>query len=204
MAQLFRPARIEYDIFIAHPDHAESSAGLVSGWTTAAVDAVAPSPLSGLKALREYTLCVVPRVQDFAYRVTMQRGRGQPSAPINDGYRRVRSMIRDKDGNALARVHAHGSILLPGELDSDLRRGIIGLVNFGLPMMMRAVDEGNYENALGSLVKARTLLGAALQAVLNLAVSAPEPPSREQLAHAMKVRPEELDDWFNGQTTAPS
>jgi hypothetical protein len=203
MAQLFRPARIEYDIFITDPRHAEST-DPESGWTTAAVDAVAPSPLSGLKALREYTLCVVPRLQDFAYHVTMRRGRYQPSEVAGDGYRRVRSMIRDKDGNALAKVHAHGSILLPGELDTDLRRGIIGLVNFGLPMMLRAVDEGDYANALGSLVKARSLLGATLQAVLSLAVSAPEPPSREQLARALKVRPEDLDFWFKGQATLPS
>lgn len=195
MARLFRPERIEYDILTAHP-----GSGSAPYWATAAVDAVEPRPLSGLGLLKDYALTVVPRLQDFAVHVA-PAGRSQSPTALYDAYQRVRSMIRDKDGNALARVHANGWVLVPGELDPDLKRGIIGLVNFGLPMILRSVDQGAYENALGSLVKARTVVSAALQAVLDIAVSAPEPPSRDKLAAALRVMPEDLDSWYAGQVS---
>jgi hypothetical protein len=109
-------------------------------------------------------------------------------------------MIRDKSGLALAEVHADGRALLPGELDADLRGRINGLVNVGLPMVTRAVDQGAYENALESLMKARGVLNAMLQAVLNMAVSGPEPVSRERLAAALRVQPGDLDSWYAGRT----
>lgn len=193
MARLFRPERIEYDILTAHP-----GSGSAQYWATAAVDAVDPHPLSGLGLLKDYALTVVPRLQDFAVHVA-PAGRSQSPTVLHDAYQRVRSMIRDKDGNALARVHANGWVLVPGELDPDLNRGLIGLVNFGLPMILRSVDQGAYENALGSLVKARTVVSAALQAVLDIAVSAPEPLSRDELAAALRVTPEDLDSWYAGQ-----
>jgi hypothetical protein len=112
MARLFRPERIEHDILTVHP-----SSGSAPYWATAAVVAVEPDPLSGY--------------------MSAPAGRSQSPAVLYDAYQRVRSMIRDKDGNALARVHASGWVLVPGELDPDLNRGIIGLVNFGLPMILR-------------------------------------------------------------------
>ncbi|MEY9929618.1 hypothetical protein ABH926_004258 [Catenulispora sp. GP43] len=205
MARLFRPARIEYDILTARPDSAEAAeaADAAQCWTTAAVDAVTPHPLSGLDLLREYALGVVPRLQDFAVHI-WPVGQGQSPALhqspalLYDAYLRVRSMIRDKDGNALAKVHATGWVLLPGEFEPEINRGIIGLVNFGLPMILRSVDRGEYETALASLMKARSTVNAALQAVLNIAVSAPEPPSRDKLAAALHVAPADLDNWYNG------
>jgi hypothetical protein len=197
MARLFRPERIEYDILTAHPDSTKTTDSAPC-WVTAAIDAVAPHPLSGLDILREYALAVVPRLQDFAVHVA-PHGRNQPPAMLYDTYRRVRSMIRDKDGNALAKVHADGWVLLPGELHPELRSGVIGLVNFGLPIILRSVDQGAYENALGSLVKARNVVSATLQAVLNMAVSAPEPPSRDKLAAALRIEPADLDSWYTGR-----
>ena len=200
MARLFRPERIEYDILTALPVNTDTSGTTTytTYWATAAVDAVAPNPLSGLDLLRDYALTVVPRLQDFAVHVAPSSPGRSPSL-IYDAYRRVRSMIRDKDGNAIARVHADGWVLLPGELDPDLNRGIIGLVNFGLPMILRSVDQGTYADALSSLIKARSVVSSALQAVLNIAVSSPEPPSRERLAAALQVKPADLDSWYAGQ-----
>ena len=197
MARLFRPARIEYDILTAHPHSAEAT-DASPYWTTAAVDAVAPNPLSGLDLLREYALGVVPRLQDFAEHFSPV-GQSRSPALLYDAYLRVRSMIRDKDGNALAEVRATGWVLLPGEFEPEVSRGIIGLVNFGLPMILRSVDRGEYETALASLMKARSIINTALQEVLNIAVSAPEPPSRDKLAAALHVAPADLDDWYNGR-----
>jgi hypothetical protein len=156
--------------------------------------------LSGLDLLREYALGVVPRLQDFAVQIS-PAGRSQSPALLYDAYLRVRSMIRDKDGNALAKVHATGWVLLPGEFEPEVSRGIIGLVNYGLPMILRSVDRGEFETALASLVKARSIVNTALQSVLNIAVSAPEPPSRTELAAALQVAPADLDYWYNGRHT---
>jgi hypothetical protein len=200
MARQFRPERVEYDVLTAHPDPAEAAAG-VTQWATAAVDVVDPAPLNGTDALRDYVLGVVPRLRDFAEHVTAPRGEA-PSPSLRYGaYLSVRAMVRDKSGLALAEVHADGRVLLPGELDADLRGRVNGLVNVGLPMVTRAVDQGAYESALESLVKARSVVNAMLQAVLNMAVSGPEPVSRERLAAALRVQPADLDGWYAGRTS---
>lgn len=200
MARQFRPERVEYDVLTAHPDPAAAAAGSTR-WATAAVDAVTPEPLPGLTALKNYALAIVPRLRDFAEHIAAPRG-DVPSPALRYGaYQSVRAMIRDKDGHALADVHADGRVLLPGELDADLRGKLNGLVNVGLPMVTRAVDQGSYESALESLVKARATLNAMLQAVLNMAVSGPEPLSREQLAAALRVQPADLDGWYAGRTS---
>jgi hypothetical protein len=199
MARQFRPERVEYDVLTAHPDPGEAAGG-VTQWTTAAVDAVDPVPLNGMDALKDYVLAVVPRLRDFAEHVTAPQGESPSPAQRYGAYHSVRAMIRDKSGLALAEVHADGRALLPGELDADLRGRVNGLVNVGLPMVTRAVDQGAYESALESLVKARGVLNAMLQAVLNMAVSGPEPLSRETLAAALRVQPADLDSWYAGRT----
>jgi hypothetical protein len=199
MARQFRPERVEYDVLTAHPDADQAAAGATQ-WTTAAVDAVDPVPLTSMDALKDYVLAVVPRLRDFAEHVTAPRGESPSPAQRYGAYNSVRAMIRDKSGLALAEVHADGRALLPGELDAELRGRVNGLVNVGLPMMTRAVDQGAYENALESLVKARGVLNAMLQAVLNMAVSGPEPLSRERLAAALRVQPADLDSWYSGRT----
>src|SRR4051794_37810749 len=200
MVRQFRPERVEYDVLAAHPDPREAAAG-VTKWATAAVDAVTPEPLAGLPALRNYALAVVPRLRDFAEHVADPRGDANSPALRYGAYHSVRAVIRDSAGQALAEVHADGRALLPGELDADLRGRLNGLVNVGLPMVTRAVDQGSYENALESLVKARATLNAMLQAVLNMAISGPEPLSREQLAAALRVQPADLDGWYAGRTS---
>lgn len=199
MARQFRPERVEYDVLTAHPDPAEAASG-VTQWATAAVDAVDPGPLNGMDALKDYVLAMVPRLRDFAEHVTAPNGEAHAPAMRYGAYHSVRAMIRDNSGQALAEVHADGRALLPGELDADLRGRINGLVNVGLPMVTRAVDQGSYENALESLMKARGVLNAMLQAVLNMAVSGPEPVSRERLATALRVQPADLDSWYSGRT----
>ena len=200
MARQFRPERVEYDVLTAHPDPAEAVAGGTL-WATAAVDVVDPAPLNGMDALKEYALAMVPRLRDFAEHVTAPRGEAPSPALRYGAYHSVRAMIRDKSGAALAEVHADGRALLPGELDAELRGRINGLVNVGLPMVTRAVDQGSYEHALESLMKARGVLNAMLQAVLNMAVSGPEPLSRERLAAALQVQPADLDGWYAGRTS---
>lgn len=200
MARQFRPERVEYDVLTAHPDPAEAAAG-VTQWATAAVDAVDPAPLNGMEALKDYVLAMVPRLRDFAEHVATPKGEAYAPALRYGAYHSVRAMIRDKSGMALAEVHADGRALLPGELDAELRGRINGLVNVGLPMVTRAVDQGSYENALESLMKARGVLNAMLQAVLNMAVSGPEPLSRERLAAALRVQPSDLDSWYAGRTS---
>jgi hypothetical protein len=195
MARLFRPERVEYDMVTANPDPAQSE----GVWTTAAVDAVTPGALSGIEALYEYAVALTPRLRDFAEHITAPRGDATPTQRYN-AYQNVRAMIRDKDGLALAEIRADGRVLLPKELDVDLRSRLNGLVNVGLPMVSRSVDQGAYENALESLMKARSVVNATLQAVLTIAVSAPDPPPREKLAAALKITPQELDRWFAGRT----
>jgi hypothetical protein len=190
MARQFRPERVEYDMVTAQPG---------SAWTTAAVDAVTPDPLNGIEALHTYAIAVVPRLRDFAEHIVAPRGDATPEQRYA-AYQNVRAMVRTSGGVALAEVRADGRILLPGELDSELRGRLNGLVNVGLPMVTRAVDQGSYENALESLVKARGVLNAALQAVLNIAVAAPDPLPREKLAAALRITPAELDRWFAGRT----
>ncbi|NUR25662.1 MAG: hypothetical protein HOV83_07395 [Catenulispora sp.] len=200
MARQFRPERVEYDVLTAHHEPGEAAAGATK-WATAAVDAVAPEPLAGLPALRNYALAVVPRLRDFAEHMVDPRGDADSPALRYGAYHSVRAMIRDGAGHALAEVHADGRALLPGELDADLRGKLNGLVNVGLPMVTRAVDQGSYENALESLVKARATLNAMLQAVLNMAVSGPEPVPRDKLAAALRVQPADLDGWYAGRTS---
>lgn len=200
MARQFRPERVEYDVLTAHPDAAEAAAG-VTLWATAAVDAVDPAPLNGMDALKDYVLAMVPRLRDFAEHVTAPNGEAHAPALRYGAYLSVRAMIRDKSGLALAEVYADGRALFPGELDADLRGRINGLVNVGLPMVTRAVDQGAYENALESLMKARGVLNAMLQAVMNMAVSGPEPVSRERLAAALHMQPGDLESWYTGRTS---
>ncbi|NUR29618.1 MAG: hypothetical protein HOV83_27850 [Catenulispora sp.] len=199
MARRFHPERVEYDLRIAHPNARHAAVG-ATVWTTAAVDAVTPSPLNDLAALKDYALGLVPRLQVFAERTTpVPVGADSSPALRHDAGRRVRAVIRDKDGTALAEVQADGRVSLPGELDPDLRGRLTGLVNAGLPMILRTVDQGGYETALELLVKARSVVNAALQAVVNMAVSAPEPVSRERLAAALHVRPADLEHWYAGR-----
>jgi hypothetical protein len=190
MARQFRPERVEYDMVTAQPG---------GGWSTAAVDAVAPDPLSGLEALHTYCGSLVPRLRDFAEHIVAPRGDATPEQRYA-AYQNVRAMLRGPNGVALAEIRADGRIQLPGELDADLRGRLNGLVNVGLPMVTRSIDQGAYDNALESLVKARGVLNAMLQATLNLAVTAPDPLSREKLAAALRITPAELDRWFAGRT----
>ncbi|GAA1978333.1 hypothetical protein [Catenulispora subtropica] len=201
MARRFHPERVEYDLRIAHPDTRQAAAGATL-WSTAAVDAVTPKPLNDREALKDYALALVSRLQDFAeHTAAAPFGEEASSALRHDAYRKVRAVIRDKDGAALAEVQADGRVSLPGELDPDLRGRITGLVNVGLPMILRTVDQGGYETALESLVKARSVVNATLQAVLNMAVSAPEPVPRERLAAALNVQPTDLEHWYAGRAT---
>ena len=200
MARQFRPERVEYDVLTAHPEPAAAAKG-ATRWATAAVDAVSPDALSGQEALQEYALAIVPRLRDFAEHVAAPRGESPSPAMRFNAYQSVRAMIRSRENAALAEVHADGRVLLPGELDADLRGRLNGLVNVGLPMVTRAVDQGAYESALESLMKARGVVNAALQAVLNLAVSGPEPVPREKLAAALRVQPADLDKWYAGRTS---
>ncbi|NUP53864.1 MAG: hypothetical protein HOW97_42075 [Catenulispora sp.] len=200
MARRFRPERVEYDIRIAHPDPRQAEAGATL-WSTASVDAVISKPLPDLESLKDYALALVSRLQDFAEHTAGPLGEARSSAVRHDAYRRVRAVVREKDGAALAEVYADGRVALPGELDPDLRCRLTGLVNVGLPMVLRAVDQGGYENALESLVKARSVVNSLLQAVLNMAVSGPEPVPRDKLAAALCVRPADLEGWYAGQAS---
>jgi hypothetical protein len=199
MARQFRPERVEYDVLTAHPEAAgpDESDG---HWSTAAVDAVSPDSLNGHEALQEYALALVPRLRDFAEHVVAPGGDASPAMRYG-AYQNVRAMVRGRNSVALAEIRADGRVHLPGELDAELRGRLVGLVNVGLPMVAREVDQGLYENALEALVKARSVLNATLQAVLNMAVSGPEPLTREQLAKALRVKPSDLDSWYAGRTT---
>jgi hypothetical protein len=200
MARRFHPERVEYDIRIAHPDPRQAAAGATL-WTTAAVDAVTPVPINDLGALKDYALGLVSRVQDFAEHNAAPLGAVPTPAIRHDLYRKVRAMVREKSGTALAEIYADGRVALPGELDPDLRGRLTGLVNVGLPMVLRDVDQGGYEKALESLVKARSVVNSMLQAVLNMAVSGPEPVPREKLAAALRVQPSDLEHWYAGRAT---
>lgn len=197
MARQFRPERVEYDVLTAQPDTA-GPAGPAGHWSTAAVDAVTPDPLNGYEALQEYALAIVPRLRDFAEHVVAPVGEASPAMRYG-AYQNVRAMVRGRNNMALAEIRADGRVHLPGELDAELRGRLHGLVNVGLPMVTREVDQGSYANALEALVKARSVLNATLQAVLNMAVSGPEPLTREQVAAALRVKPSDLDSFYAGR-----
>lgn len=199
MARQFRPERVEYDVLNAHAD-AAGPTGDGGHWSTAAVDAVTPEPLNGYEALQEYALALVPRLRDFAEHVAAPSGDATPAMRYG-AYQNVRAMVRGRNSTALAEIRADGRVHIQGELDAELRGRLHGLVNVGLPMVTREVDQGSYANALEALVKARSVVNATLQAVLNMAVSGPEPLTREQLAVALRIKPSDLDSWYAGRTT---
>lgn len=195
MTRQFRPERVEYDVITAPPDPQHP----YGHWSTAAVDTVSPAPLAGLDALHEYAVSLTSRLRDFAEHIAAPQGDAGPAQRFA-AYQNVRALVRGAGGTALAEIRADGRVRLPGELDADLRGRLNGLVNVGLPMVTRSVDQGAYESALESLIKARGVVNAMLQAVLTIAVSAPDAPTRERLATALRITPEELDRWFAGRT----
>lgn len=196
MTRFYRPDRIDYDVVVL--DHERG----VSQWATAGVEVVDPPQalIDGGGSLdsdsfRGYAATIAPRLRDFAERVA---GADQIGAAVHryQSYQAVRAVVRDNQGMFLAEVRCDGSVTIPGELDQDLRRQFIGMINGWLPMTIREIDRSSYENALASLVKARRVVDAMLREVVGLAAGGLEPMPWEKVAAAMSVSPETLDSWY--------
>jgi hypothetical protein len=196
MTRFYRPDRIEYDVVVL-----DRQTG-ISQWATAAVEVVdrLQSLVDGggsmsSETFRSYAASVAPRLRDFAERVA---GADQVGANVHryQSYQAVRAVLRDEQGVVLAEVRCDGSVTIPGELDEDLRRQFIGMINGWLPMTIREVDRSSYTNALASLVKARRVVDAMLREVVGLAAGGLDPMPWERVAAAMGVPPESLDSWY--------
>lgn len=196
MTRFYRPDRIDYDVVVL--DHQSGA----SRWATAGVEVVEPpqSLVDGggsmpSEPFRMYAASVVPRLRDFAEQVA---GADQFGTNVHryQSYQAVRAVFRDAQGLFLAEVRCDGSVTIPGELDMDLRRQFIGMINGWLPMTIREVDRSAYDNALASLVKARRVVDAMLREVVGLAAGGLDPMPWEVVAQAMGVPPETLDSWY--------
>ncbi|MGH3415276.1 MAG: hypothetical protein ACRDVE_08195 [Actinocrinis sp.] len=196
MTRFYRPDRIDYDVVVV-----DQPAG-VSRWATAGVEVV-DQPQSLVEgggsmasdAFRDYASSVAPRLRDFAERVA---GVDQVGSNVHryQSYQAVRAVLRDGQGLLLAEVRCDGSVTITGELDQDLRRQFIGMINGWLPMTIREVDRSSYDNALASLVKARRVVDAMLREVVGLAAGGLDPMPWDRVAAAMGVPAETLDSWY--------
>jgi hypothetical protein len=196
MTRFYRPDRIDYDVVVLDPQSGASR------WATAGVEVVDPpqalvdggGSFTG-DQFRGYAASVAPRLRDFAEQVS---GADQVGASVHryQSYQAVRAVLRDAQGLLLAEVRCDGSVTIPGELDQDLRRQFIGMINGWLPMTIREIDRSSYENALASLVKARRVVDAMLREVVGLAAGGLDPLPWEKVAGAMGVPPETLDSWY--------
>lgn len=196
MTRFYRPDRIEYEVVVL-----DRQTG-VSRWATAGVEVVErPQALvdgggsMSSDTFRGYAASVAPRLRDFAEHVA---GADQVGANVHryQSYQAVRAVLRDEQGIVLAEVRCDGSVTIPGELDEDLRRQFIGMINGWLPMTIREVDRSSYQNALASLVKARRVVDAMLREVVGLAAGGLDPMPWATVAAAMGVPPETLDSWY--------
>jgi hypothetical protein len=195
MTRFYRPDRIDYDIVV--PD---TERGL-GQWTTAGVEVVNPpqalieggGSFNG-EALRAYATSIAPRLRDFAEQLANHQT--DTAAHRYASYQTVRAVVRDAQGLLLAEVRCDGTVTIPGELDQDLRRQFIGMINGWLPMTIREVDRSSYENALTSLVKARRVVDAMLREVVGLAAGGLDPMPWEKVATAMQTTPVALDSWY--------
>jgi len=196
MTRFYRPDRIDYDIVVT-----DAGRGL-GQWTTAGVEVVNPpqalidggGSFTG-EALRAFATSIAPRLRDFAEQLSGQ-DQADPSAHRYASYQSVRAIVRDAQGLLLAEVRCDGSVTIPGELDQDLRRQFIGMINGWLPMTIREVDRSSYENALTSLVKARRVVDAMLREVVGLAAGGLDPMPWDKVATAMQTTPIALDSWY--------
>jgi hypothetical protein len=196
VTRFYRPDRIDYDVVLL-----DQQSG-VSRWATAGVEVVDPPQalIDGGGSLssdqfRGYAASVAPRLRDFAEQVA---GADLVGASVHryQSYQAVRAVLRDAQGVLLAEVRCDGSVTIPGELDQDLRRQFIGMINGWLPMTIREIDRSSYENALASLVKARRVVDAMLREVVGLAAGGLDPMPWEKVAAAMGVPPETVDTWY--------
>lgn len=196
MTRFYRPDRIDYDVVVL--DERDGT----SRWNTAGVEVVDPpqalieggGSLDG-DALRAYAVGIAPRLRDFAEYVagTDQYGDAIHRYQI---YQAVRAVVRDAQGLLIAEVRCDGSVTVPGELDQDLRRQFIGMINGWLPMTIREIDRSSYENALTSLVKARRVVDSMLREVVGLAAGGLDPLPWEKVATAMNTSTDSLDAWY--------
>jgi len=144
MTRFYRPDRIDYDIVVT-----DAGRGL-GQWTTAGVEVVNPpqalidggGSFTG-EALRAFATSIAPRLRDFAEQLSGQ-DQADPSAHRYASYQSVRAIVRDAQGLLLAEVRCDGSVTIPGELDQDLRRQFIGMINGWLPMTIREVDRSGW------------------------------------------------------------
>jgi len=196
LTRFYRPDRIDYDVVVL--DHESAT----SRWTTAGVEVVEPPQalVDGggsmtTDSFRRYAAGIAPRLRDWAEQIS---GADQVGATIHryQSYQAVRAVVRDARGVLLADVRCDGSVAIPGELDQDLRRQFIGMINGWLPMTIREVDRSSYDNALASLVKARRVVDAMLREVVGLAAEGLDPMPWERVAASMGVPPETLDSWY--------
>lgn len=196
MTRFYRPDRIDYDLAVA--DHSTGA----GRWSTAGVEVVDPPQalIDGGGSLssedfRGYAGTIAPRLRDFAD----QLGGGSANdtaAHRYINYQNVRAVIRDAQGMLLAEVRCDGTVTIPGELDQDLRRQFIGMINGWLPMTIREVDRASYQNALTSLVKARRVVDSMLREVVGLSAGGPDPMPWADVAAAMGTTPESLAAWY--------
>ena len=198
MTRFYRPDRIDYDVVIPDTEH-----GGYGQWTTAGVEVVNPPQalIEGggsfnAEAMRGYCASIAPRLRDFAEQLAGIPLGGDTSMHRYASYQTVRAVVRDAQGLLLAEVRCDGSVTIPGELDQDLRRQFIGMINGWLPMTIREVDRNSYENALISLVKARRVVDAMLREVVGLAAGGLDPMPWEKVASAMQTTPGALDSWY--------
>jgi hypothetical protein len=196
MTRFYRPDRIDYDLAVA--DHATGA----RRWSTAGVEVVNPPQalIDGGGSLssddfRGYAGTIAPRLRDFADQIDGGTS-GDTAAHRYMTYQMVRAVIRDAQGMLLAEVRCDGTVTIPGELDQDLRRQFIGMINGWLPMTIREVDRSSYQNALTSLVKARRVVDSMLREVVGLAAGGPDPMPWAEVATAMGTTPESLAAWY--------
>ena len=195
MTRFYRPDRIDYDMVVL------DDAMRTNRWHTAGVEVVDPpqalveggGSLDG-EGLRSYASTIAPRLRDFADHIA--GAESGMTAHRYESYQAVRAVVRDAQGSLLAEVRCDGSVTIPGELNQDVRRQFIGMINGWLPMTIREVDRGSYENALASLVKARRVVDAMLREVVGLAAGGVDPMPWEKVAAAMSTHPDTLATWY--------
>jgi hypothetical protein len=190
MAKLYYPERVEHDIA------ARDKSGVLVQWLTSTVEAMRGGPplrrttRDGLtryevtaEGLRDVAEACVRPLREFA-------GNGQ--LPSED----VRAVIRDASGALLADVRCTGTLLLPDDIDPQVRRRFVSMLNGGLPLGIRQVDRGDYAAALNAIGTARRLMDDLIAEVAALATREPVDLSWEDVGRALDLPGETAEQWY--------
>jgi hypothetical protein len=189
MAKRYYPDRVEHDIA------ARGRSGQVIQWLTSDVADVAGGHLfrradrSGRQAweatadgLRELAESRIEPLREFA-----SHGRVPPED--------VRAVIRDGSGLLLADVRCNGTVLLPDDIDLQVRRRFVSMLNGGLPLAIRDVDRSRYGAALATVAGARRLLDDLIAEIAALALRQ-DGLTWTEVGQALDLPPDVAREWY--------